>query len=77
MIALGHNITDATFVSAPHSTFFRNVSRILGSADKRTVVNYLVMKKLVDFAGATTSIMRKINLAYQAAKTGIDIPEER
>lgn len=77
MNALGHNVTDDTFVSAPHSSFFRNISRILGSTDKRTVINYLVMKKLVDFAGATTSTMRRINLAYQSAKTGIDVPAPR
>lgn len=77
MNVLGQNISDETLVSAPQSKYFKNVSRILGRTSHEVIVDYLVLKKMVDFSGATTSIMRKINLAYKSARTGIEVPPPR
>ncbi len=54
-----------------HREFFRRITRLLDETPTETLLNYLVLKIMLDYAPATTDQMKRLHRIFAAVPDGV------
>ena len=73
----GYELEDDTVISCPFPEYFGKIQALLDEADPRDVLNYLMMRHIMDMAPATTAEMRAYELQFKSIRTGVINPPPR
>ena len=73
----GSEISGDTLVSCPHTEYFGKIQSLLDETDPKDVLNYLLLRHILDLVPATTAEMRMFQLEFNSIRTGITVPPAR